>query len=235
MIIAEKATTEIILRQENRMRSARESLPSRSGGRRCRKTRGVPARARELLKLGLQAALLLLASTLTVTAAEIDGVMMPDTQDVAGVRLVLNGAAVRTYSFLRIHIYVAGLYLERRTADAQEIMDSNQSKLLHFIFLRHIDAEDARKSWREDFDKNCRPPCRLSAETTNRFLTAVPTVQKGDTGTLVFTSQGLDILMNEKLIGQVQDPSFVRVILSTFIGAYPVTTTLKRGLLGAPG
>jgi hypothetical protein len=213
MIIDGKAPSEIIHQPESRL----------------------PASAREMLKLGLQAALLLIASTLMVAAAEIDGVIMPDAQDVAGTRLVLNGAAVRTYSFLRIHIYVAGLYLERRSADAEEIMASDQSKLLRFSFERRIDAEDARKAWREDFDKNCRPPCHLSAETTDRFLAAVPSVQKGDIGTMVFTGRGLDILLNEKLIGQVSDPGFIRVILSTFIGAYPVTAALKRGLLGAPG
>jgi hypothetical protein len=235
MINAGKATNEIIHRQERRVRTAHEKLPPGSCSRhQCRDARSLTARAARSLTFGLQAALLLFASTLTVAAAEIDGVMMPDTQDVAGTHLVLNGAAVRTYSFLRIHIYVAGLYLERRSSDAEEIMGSNQSKLLHFVFERHIDAEDARKSWREDFDRNCRPPCHLPTEATDRFLAAVPSVQKGDTGTLVFTGQGLNILLNEKLIGQVPDPSFVRVILSTFIGAYPVTAALKRGLLGAP-
>ena len=189
---------------------------------------------RGLLKFAFHAAVLLFAFTLKVGAAELDGAAMPDTQDVAGVHLVLNGIALRTYSFFRVHIYVVGLYLERRSADADAILASSQTKLLRFVFERHVDAEDARESWREGFDSNCRPPCRLSVEMTDRFLAAVPSVQRGDIGTLLFTAQGLSVFMNEQLIGRVPDPGFVRVILSTFIGPYPVAAALKRDLLGAP-
>lgn len=186
-----------------------------------------------MLKYVFQAALVLCALTAKVAAAELDGVSMPDTRDVAGVHLVLNGMALRTYSFLRIHIYVVGLYLEHRTADADAILNSSQTRLLRFVFERHVNAEDARKSWREGFARNCRPPCHLPADMTNRFLAAVPSVREGDTGALLFTAQGLDVFMNERSVGQVTDPNFVRVILSTFIGEYPVSATLKRNLLGA--
>jgi len=187
-----------------------------------------------LSKYPFLAALLLFAFTVNVGAAELDGVAMPDAQDVAGVHLVLNGVALRTYSIVRIHIYVVGLYLEHRSGDAGAILNSRQTKLLRFVFQRHVDAEDARKSWREGLDSNCRPPCRLPVEMTDRFLAAVPSVQKDDTGALLFTAQGLNVFMNGQLIGQVPDPGFVRVILSTFIGAHPVAAALKRDLLGAP-
>jgi hypothetical protein len=185
-----------------------------------------------LLKFALRTALLLFASTVTMAATELDGIAMPDTQDVAGVHFVLNGVALRTHSFLRIHIYVVGLYLERRSADADAILGSSQPKLLRFVFERHVEAEDARQSWRESLDMNCRPPCRLPVVLTDRFLAAVPSVQKGDIGALLFTAQGLNVFMNEQLLGRVSDPDFVRVILSTFIGTHPTSADLKRGLLG---
>ena len=61
----------------------------------------------DLLKIAFQAVLLLFASV--AAAAELDGVAMPDMQDVAGYHLVLNGVGLRTYSLLRVHIYVVGL------------------------------------------------------------------------------------------------------------------------------
>jgi Chalcone isomerase-like len=87
------------------------------------------------------AALLLFASTAMASAAELDGVVMPDTHDVAGYHLTLNGLALRTYSVLRVHVYVAGLYLERRSSDGDAILNSSQPKLLRFVFLRDVDAE----------------------------------------------------------------------------------------------
>jgi Chalcone isomerase-like len=187
---------------------------------------------RQMLASALCVGVLLIASTATAMAAELDGTAMPETQDVAGVHLVLNGLALRTYSFLRIHIYVAALYLAQRSADPDVILKSPEPKLLRFSFKRDIDAETARKSWRESFDANCKSPCRLPSEMVSRFLAAVPPVKSGDTGVLQFTSQGLNIITNGQTLGQVSDPAFVQVILATFIGAHPSTASLKRGLLG---
>ena len=178
--------------------------------------------------------LLVLLCTTSVDAAELNSVAMPDTQDAAGTHLVLNGAALRTYSILRIHIYGAGLYLERRSTNADAIIDSSQTKLLRFVFIRHVDAEDARKSWRESLERNCRLPCHLSADSIDRFLAGVPSVENGDTSSLLFTAQEVDAFMNGQLIGRIRDTSFARVMLMTFIGPDPVSTALKNGLLNAP-
>ena len=102
------------------------------------------------------AVVLLFALTAMTGAAELDGVVMPDTEDVAGHHLVLNGLGLRTYSILRVHVYVAGLYLERRSSDPNAILASSQPKLLRFVFLRDVDAEDARQSWREALDLGSR-------------------------------------------------------------------------------
>ena len=86
-----------------------------------------------MLRFVFHVALLLFTSTAMAAAAELDGVVMPDKQDVAGYHLVLNGLGLRTYSILRVHIYVAGLYLERRTIDPNAILSSSQPKLLRFL------------------------------------------------------------------------------------------------------
>jgi hypothetical protein len=77
---------------------------------------------------------------------------------------------------LRVHVYVAGLYLERRTPDPNAIVGSSQPKLPRFVFLRDVDAEDARKSWREALDRNCPAPCSLTADGNH----SQPTLQTGD-------------------------------------------------------
>ncbi len=170
----------------------------------------------------------------TAGAAELDGIAMPDTQKVAGSSLVLNGLALRTYSFLRIRIYVAGLYLERHSSDPDAILASNELKLLHFVFTHEVDAEAGRKSWRESLANSCGKPCRLSADGIDRFLAAVPPMAKGDTITFIFTPEGMEAFKNEQPIGRVPDQEFVRVILSTFIGVHPTSAAVKHGLLGNP-
>ena len=85
-----------------------------------------------LLRLSFPAFLLFTYVT-AATAVELAGVSMPEAQTVAGTRLVVNGLSLRTYSFLKVRIYVAGLYLERHSSDANAILNSRQPKLLRFF------------------------------------------------------------------------------------------------------
>jgi Chalcone isomerase-like len=175
-----------------------------------------------------------IAATSVVHAAELDGVSMPNAQLVDGERLVLNGIGLRTYSIFRVGIYVAGLYLQQRSDDPQAILRSNGMKLLQIRFLRNVTAAEARVSWRNGFENNCRPPCHLSAGDVRQFLAAIPDFHKGEQSRLVFTSRGVDVLTDGHLLGRIPDPHFAEVILSTFIGPVPPTPQLKRQLLGAP-
>ncbi|MCK8786637.1 chalcone isomerase family protein [Roseomonas sp. NAR14] len=186
---------------------------------------------RRPLLLGLASAFLGTVP-LVARATMFDGMTLPDELPVAGRRLLLNGMATRTYSILRIRIYTVGLYLERRSGDADAIMGSNQVKLFRFFFAHEVEADRARQSWRQGIDRNCPAPCRLPPELVARFLAAVPTVQNGDVGDLLFTGQGVTFGLNGRSLGHTDDADFARVILSTFLGPYPTSPELKPGLLG---
>ena len=165
-------------------------------------------------------------------AADLDGVAMPDTQVVNGIQMSLNGIGLRTFSVLGIRIYIAGLYLERRSDNPDAILHSSETKLLDIRFLRHVDAEDARNAWQESFEQNCRPPCYLEPRDEQRFLAAVPSVRQGDQSTLLFSSKGVHITFNGRPMGDIPDPNFAELMLATFIGPVPPTPRLKRQLLG---
>ena len=182
--------------------------------------------------LAVTIAVMLLAAGVRADAAELHGVDMPETQKLAGTQLHLNGIAVRTYSWLRVNIYVAGLYLERATHDAEQILRSNDRKLLRVRFLHDVDADQAREAWREGFENNCRPPCRLAADDIARFLRNVPAMRAGDETLLAFDPGGLEIVTNGRRIGLISDRMFATAVLATFIGPEPPTAQLKAGLLG---
>jgi hypothetical protein len=144
----------------------------------------------------------------------------------------LNGIGLRTFSILGIRIYVAGLYLERRSDNPDTILRSPETKLLDIRFLRDVDAEDARKAWQESFEQNCKAPCTLDPRDLQRFLAAVPSVREGDGSTLHFSSKGVHVVFNGRPMGDIADPHFAELMLATFIGAVPPTPRLKRELLG---
>ncbi len=169
----------------------------------------------------------------TSRAAELAGVTLPDTRQLDGKPLYLNGIGLRTYSFLRIKIYVAGLYLPQRSDNAESILNSPEPKVLEIRFLRDVDAEQAHKSWRNGFANNCRPPeCYVNPQDVERFVSQVPAVHAGDESTIVFTSRGAVLTLNGKPMGDITDTNFARVLLRTFLGPSPPTPQLKRELLG---
>ena len=126
----------------------------------------------------------------SAAAAQLAGVAFPDAVTLDGTELHLNGVALRTYSWLRINIYVAGLYLEHPSHDAEAILESPEKKLLVVQFVHDVDAKHAREVWSEGFEKNCRAPCHLAPSDVERFLDAVPAMSAGDRSTLAFTRAG---------------------------------------------
>ena len=170
--------------------------------------------------------------SVAAAAAVLNGVTFPNTATLDGTELRLNGIALRTYSWMRISIYVAGLYLERPTHEAEAILDAPEKKLLVLQFVHDVSANQSRTSWLQGFEANCRPPCYLASADVERFLAAVPAMRAGDRSTFAFTPAGLSITVNGRTIGTIPDRLFARAILSTFIGANPPTARLKRELLG---
>ena len=181
---------------------------------------------------GLILAAVALAPLSLARAADLDGVAMPDTRVADGMQMRLNGIGLRTFSTLRIPVYVAGLYLERRSDNPDAILHSPERKLLDIRFLRDVDAEEARKAWRDGFERNCKTPCYVDPRDIQRFLAAVPSFHNGDESTLLFTSNGVGVRLNEQPMGDIADPHFAEVMLATFIGPEPPTPRLKRQLLG---
>jgi hypothetical protein len=166
-------------------------------------------------------------------AAELDGVSLPDQRLVDGTPMQLNGIGLRTYSIFHIDIYVAGLYLERPSADPDAILRSSEMKLLDIHFVHDVDAAHARDAWRDGFTDNCKAPCYLDPGDVQRFLASVPAMHKGDESTLLFSAKGVDVRFNGQPMGTITDPHFATVMLATFIGPEPPTRRLKRELLGS--
>jgi hypothetical protein len=169
---------------------------------------------------------------LPARAAELSGVALPETETVAGTPLRLNGIALRTFSWLRVHIYVAGLYLEHAAHDANAILHSSERKLLVVRFVHDVDAENARNAWREGFERNCVAPCHLPPAEVERFLAEVTPMRAGDVSTLAWGPDGVEFATNGRSLGKITDKTFANAILATFIGPVPPSEGLKEGLLG---
>jgi chalcone isomerase-like protein len=74
-----------------------------------------------------------LTSSFNLRAASLAGVTLPDTVQVGGTMLVLNGLGLRTK--FSVKVYVAGLYLEQKSSDSSAITKADAPKRIVMQFL----------------------------------------------------------------------------------------------------
>ena len=75
-------------------------------------------------------------------AKEIAGVIMPDSFTLGQEKLVLNGAGLREKYAIGVDVYVCGLYLKNRTANAVQIINSNESMVIRLHLVRSVNARE---------------------------------------------------------------------------------------------
>lgn len=180
----------------------------------------------------LTLALALALSTASGAAAELAGVTLPDQETVEGKTLVLNGLGLREATFLRVDVYVAGLYLEAKSADASAIIDSEGTKRLVMRFVRSVGRDDLVKAWKESFEKNAPDP-KGAADGLAALNAAMTDMKDGDT--LVLTQipgKGIVVSVNGKAGDPIPGSAFSRALWSVWLGAKPPNPELKAGLLG---
>jgi hypothetical protein len=163
--------------------------------------------------------------------ADLDGVELPQIARADGKILHLNGIGLRTYSILGIHIYVAALYLEHPSTDAEAIMRSPETKLLEIRFVRDVGADAARRAWRTGLENNCRAPCQLDPDDVAHFLALVPAMHKGERYSILFTGLGATVSADGVPLASVAKPQFAAAMLATFLGPAPASPRLKAELL----
>jgi hypothetical protein len=175
--------------------------------------------------------LLLLAPSF-VWAVKVGETELPDMWALNEQTLVLNGAGIREYSFLRIPVYAAALYLPVRQQNEALILKSTAPRVVHMKMLRDATREDSAKAWDVYLAANCKSPCVMSNEARQKFLKLIPDTRAGDTQTFVFREGELEILRNGKSLGTIADLAFANIVLASWIGEVPTTESLKKRLLG---
>ncbi len=166
-----------------------------------------------------------------VHAATLGGVDMPDQTTVNGKTLVLNGLGMRTATFLKVKVYVIGLYLERKSSDAKAIIESNQAKRIDMHFVHDVTATKLRDGWSEAFESNYQDVASIKGEIS-KFNASMRDVKSGDTIVLDFSGDTVDVLVNATKIDSIKGNAFQQAALSIWLGPKPPNKDLKVGILG---
>ena len=173
----------------------------------------------------------LVGSIQSLNAASLAGVTLPDTQQVAGKTLVLNGMGIRTKYMVKV--YIAGLYLEQKSSDASAIMKADAPKQIVMKFVHSASKSQMTEAFDEGFRNNSPDAAKTMKTQIDQLLNGLDAVKVGDE--MVFTyvrGTGSSLAINGQNKVTISDPAFGPVLFSVWLGPKPPNADLKKGMLG---
>jgi len=185
------------------------------------------------MKARVVAAAVLLLLAFPVAAGELAGVSMPDEVELGGENLILNGLGMREATWMKVDVYVAGLYLVEKTTDAQAIIDSDEPKLIVMNFVRKVKKKSITEAWNEGFEKNAGDEGKALEERIEQFNSYMVDFKKGDTMNFTYIpGTGVQVAVNGESKGVIEGGDFARALWSIWLGPEPPNPGLKSGMLG---
>jgi len=165
-------------------------------------------------------------------AGSLSGVTLPDEVTVSGKKLQLNGMGLRQK--LWIEVYVAGLYLEQKTSDAGQAVDSSQTKRVVMHFLTDKATKKKMDSaWREGFEANSPSQFPSLKARVDTFVSYFGDMKEGDVIELTMEAgKGTAVVLNGQEKGTIEGDDFSAALLRVWLGATPPAEDLKAGMLG---
>ena len=181
--------------------------------------------------VSLAVTVFVLASMFNLHAANLAGVTLPDTAQVGGTTLVLNGLGLRTKFVVKV--YVAGLYLDKKSSDADAIIKADAPKQIVMHFLHGASKKQMADAFDESFNDNTPDARKTMKGDIDQLLAALAPVKEGDE--MVFTylpGKGTTLAINGQDKVTIAGPAFGQVLLSVWLGPKPPNADLKKGILG---
>ena len=162
------------------------------------------------------------------------GVTMPDTMQVDGTTLHLNGIGVRTFTLFNVRGYVGALYLPTRTGDAATALSEPGPKALVMQFARSASQGEVHDLYVQSSTLYCAHHGCTDGDRAAfaQLLGTVRAVRPGDRTGFIVGDAGVRVLFDDRPVATIAVPGFGRTILESDLGATPPSVQLRDGLLG---
>lgn len=168
--------------------------------------------------------------------ADVAGVKVPDTANIAGQELVLNGAGLRAKAFFKI--YVAALYLPAKKRLAGEVIALPGPKRISMVLQRDITAQQLIDALNEGILDNHTAAevekLRSRAEMLSKVMATIGAARSGSIITLDYVpAAGTQVGLDGSTKGApIPGDDFYRALLKIWLGDDPVDASLKKAMLG---
>ena len=186
----------------------------------------------------LKALLCCVLGLLAVQAAarDIQGVNYEENIDLAGSRLLLNGAGTRFKAVFKV--YTAGLYLGKKAGTTAEAVAVPGPKRLTLTFVREIGSEELGRLFIKGIKSNtANEEYTRIVGSVMRMSQVFYEARRMKVGEVInmdwVPGKGTVISIRDVPVGEpFPEPEFYGALLRIWIGADPADWTLKDALLG---
>ena len=180
---------------------------------------------RRIVKIATVVAVIVSQLGIGVRAAEMDGVVLPDSLNIANNELVLSGCGIR--EVLWTDVYMVALYMPVPTRDARPIFDRALAKAVRVEIIYDGDVpEEMPTEWRRYLRQE------LSRDVFRAFRNLYSELEQGDVLLAGFTpGAGTAVTVNNETVATSPDSNIVDALLELWIGHDPVSKNLRRLLL----
>ncbi len=144
----------------------------------------------------------------------------------------LNGVA--THAELGKEQFIAGLYTTTLTDSSITILTSDEPKKLQVrVLARQLSSRRFKRTWIEGMAINASPAeLERHAQNMAKFSNMLRIkLIEGDIFEVNRTLDSVTILVNDTILGQVDDPTFFDLLLRTWIGPVPLSSDFRQDLL----
>jgi hypothetical protein len=164
-------------------------------------------------------------------AGELAGVKVPDTVDVGGKTLVLNGMGLREKYWF--DIYVGSLYLPAKTKVAKSAIEDDVPKRIQMSFVyRNVTKQQQLDAIDEDLANDPANAAKLKAEF-DKFKSYYVDMPSGAVAIYDYVpGTGTTVTVQGQNKGTIAGVDFMKALWSIYLGAHPPTENLKNGMLG---
>lgn len=174
------------------------------------------------------------SSIVTAEDMEILGVTFPGEKVVEGKTLKLNGVAYRKALGV-VKVYVVGLYLERTTQDAEEVINSEQVKhLLTHYLTKKATAKKIQEGFLEVIQE-CNPPDLVAKHRSDIDTYASWLDKDMAPGLTSFSTyvpgKGLTLTYQGEVKGTIPGNEFMQMYYRYNVGE-KAQKKIRKGLLG---
>lgn len=168
---------------------------------------------------------------LPAAAKEVAGAQFPDSIQVQGKTLKLNGAGLRKKAIFKV--YVAGFYVETPSQDPAQLVASEQIKRMRILTKRDLSKDQVAGAIIDGFKKNAADKLPALQQRLDSFTQAIPDVKEGQELLLTYVpGKGTEIQTSAGQSQTVAGKDFADALFSVWLGPHAVDSGLREGLLG---